>query len=190
MSNKEEINRLIVDCVNNSRKAQEKLFKLYFGKMLYLCLRYHNDRDTAQEVVQEGFIKVFEKISSFDMQGSFEAWIRRIMVNTAIDVIRKNNKMTLVELHDNYKEDLPEDSADELELELEKNRQLAMESIQQLSPAYKMVFNLYYVEDYTHKEIAEELGISEGTSKSNLAKAKMRLKQILEQKNGHNFSLK
>ncbi|MGV3631129.1 MAG: RNA polymerase sigma factor [Bacteroidota bacterium] len=187
MSTKEEINSLIVDCVNNSRKAQEKLFKLFYGKMLYLVLRYHHDRDTAQEVVQEGFIKVFEKMSGFDMQGSFDAWVRRIMVNTAIDFIRRNNKMTLVELNDNYREDFPEDSADELEHELEKNRQLAMESIQELSPAYKMVFNLYYVEDYTHKEIAEELGISEGTSKSNLAKAKIRLKQILEQKNAHNF---
>ncbi len=186
MSTKEEINSLIVGCVNNSRKAQEKLFKLFYGKMLYLCLRYHHDRDTAQEVVQEGFIKVFEKIGTFDMQGSFDAWVRRIMVNTAIDFIRRNNKVALVELQDNYRES-PEDSADELEQEFEKNRRLALESIEQLSPAYKMVFNLYYVEDYTHKEIAEELGISEGTSKSNLAKAKMRLKQILEQKNGHNF---
>lgn len=183
MSNREDINRLIVDCVNNSRKAQERLFKLFYGKMLYLCLRYHHDRDTAQEVVQEGFIKVFEKIGTFDMQGSFEAWIRRIMVNTAIDFIRRNGKMTLVELNENYREALQEGSADEIEAELEKNRQLALESIRELSPAYRTVFNLYYVEEYTHKEIAEELGISEGTSKSNLAKAKMRLKQMMELKN-------
>ncbi|MFN5416567.1 MAG: RNA polymerase sigma factor [Flavobacteriia bacterium] len=186
MSNKEEISQLISDCVNNSRKAQEKLFKLFYGKMLYLCLRYHPDRDTAQEVVQEGFIKVFEKISSFDMQGSIEAWIRRIMVNTAIDLIRKNNKATLVELNDNHKDSFSDQDTEEIEMSFETNQRLALEAIQELSPAYRTVFNLYYVEDLTHKEIAEQLGISEGTSKSNLAKAKMRVKQIIEHKTANN----
>lgn len=186
MSNKEEINTIILDCVQNSRKAQEKLFKLFYGKMLYLCLRYHPDRDTAQEVVQEGFIKVFEKISTFDMQGSIEAWMRRIMVNSSIDLIRKNNKTSFVELNDNHKDAFSEVDSEEKELEFAENQSLALEAIQELSPGYRAVFNLYYVEDLTHREIALKLGISEGTSKSNLAKAKLKIKQIIEQKTANN----
>lgn len=148
--------------------------------MLYLCLRYHKDRDTAQEVVQEGFIKVFEKLNAFDRSGSFEAWIRRVMVNTAIDFIRKQGKHTFVELNENINEQDDDSGFDELSFH--ENSNLALESIQELSPAYRMVFNLYYVEEFSHKEIAQKLGISEGTSKSNLAKAKQRMKSILEEK--------
>lgn len=181
MKNKEELSLILSECAKNSRKAQEKLFKLYYGKMLYLCLRYQNDRDTAQEIVQEGFIKVFEKINLFDMQGSFDAWIRRLMANTAIDYIRKNKKMSFVELNDNHSNQT-EDLEEDFELNFQISSDLALASIQDLSPAYRTVFNLYFVEEYTHKEIAEKLGISEGTSKSNLAKAKQNLKQIIEKK--------
>lgn len=146
--------------------------------MLFVCLRYVNDRDTAQEIVQEGFIKVYDKMSSFDLTGSFDAWIKRVMINTCIDYIRKNNKYNFVELTDSNNSVLDEE--EDFELEYELKRELALESIQKLSPAYKTVFNLYYVDDLSHKEIAEKLGISEGTSKSNLAKAKLRLKQIIE----------
>ncbi len=185
MSSKDEIKAILQACAKNDRKAQEKLFKLFYGKMLYVCLRYTNDRDTAQEIVQEGFIKVFEKISSFDLLGSFDAWIKRVMVNTSIDYLRKNKKHAFTELNDNHSDTFNDEisvMADEIQYEMQ--REMALESIQELSPAYRTVFNLYFVEDYSHKEIAERLGISEGTSKSNLAKAKIRLKQIVARKIG------
>ncbi len=139
MTSKIDINQLISDCINNSRKAQQQLFKLYYGKMLYLCLRYHSDRDTAQEVVQEGFIKVFEKLAMYDPKGSFEGWIRRIMVNTSIDLIRKEKRVRLIDLEDNHSNTLIEDESFD-ELEFEENSKLALACIQELSPGYKAVF--------------------------------------------------
>jgi RNA polymerase sigma factor (sigma-70 family) len=180
--NKVDLNLILTDCACNSRKSQEKLFKLYYGKMLYLCLRYFKDRDTAQEVVQEGFIKVFEKIKMFDKSGSFDSWIGRLMTNTAIDYIRKNKKISFTEITDPITHELYDDEIEDLYEEKQMNAKIALESIQELSPAYRTVFNLFVVEEYTHKEIAEKLGISEGTSKSNLAKAKQNLKNIIEKK--------
>lgn len=149
-----------------------------------VCIRYVKDNDTAQEVLQEGFIKVFEKLKSFDYNGSFEGWIRRIFVNTAIDYIRKSKKNPFLTDDDNdFKlgaENLLEEREDADLFDVKAD--LALEAIQELSPAYKAVFNLYVIEDYSHREIAEILGISEGTSKSNLAKAKMNLQKILESK--------
>lgn len=152
--------------------------------MMGVCIRYVKDNDTAQEVLQEGFIKVFEKLKSFDYNGSFEGWIRRIFVNTAIDYIRKSKKNPFLTDDDNdFKlgaENLLEEREDADLFDVKAD--LALEAIQELSPAYKAVFNLYVIEDYSHREIAEILGISEGTSKSNLAKAKMNLQKILESK--------
>ena len=147
-------------------------------------MRYMNDRDSAQEVLQEGFIKVFEKLGAFDYKGSFEGWIRRIIANTAIDSIRKSKKDPYLTDNDN---DFKLGAEDEIEMREEMEitdikAEIAMEAIQKLSPAYRSVFNLYVLEEYSHKEIAEILGISEGTSKSNLAKAKMNLKKMLSDK--------
>lgn len=143
-----------------------------------------NDRDSAQEVLQEGFIKVFEKLGAFDYKGSFEGWIRRIIANTAIDSIRKSKKDPYLTDNDN---DFKLGAEDEIEMREEMEitdikAEIAMEAIQKLSPAYRAVFNLYVLEEYSHKEIAEILGISEGTSKSNLAKAKMNLQKMLSDK--------
>jgi RNA polymerase sigma-70 factor (ECF subfamily) len=178
---KEQLEEIILGCIGKNRVSQEKLFKLYYGKLMSLCLRYTSDRDTAQEILQEGFIKVFDKLTTFESSGSFDGWIRRIVTNTALDYLRKTKRLNWVEENEvNTKEDF----TNPLEiLEFENNFQLkadvAMEAIQQLSPAYKTVFNLYVIENYSHKEIAEALGISEGTSKSNLAKAKMNLQKII-----------
>ena len=147
-------------------------------------MRYTSDRDTAEEVLQEGFIKIFDKLEAFDYKGSFEGWIRRIMCNTAIDNIRKNKrKPTLTDNENDFKigYENPIIEAEELEF-IGIKAEIALEAINKLSPAYKAVFNLYVMEEYTHKEIGEILGISEGTSKSNLSKAKMNLKQILKEK--------
>lgn len=149
-----------------------------------VCLRYTKDQDTAQEVLQVGFIKVFEKLEHFDFKGSFEGWVRRIIVNTSIDSIRKNKRGPIATDEEYMFNDETSNEQEENDL-IELNSikaEHAMNAIQQLSPAYKTVFNLYVIENYSHKEIAEILGVSEGTSKSNLAKAKQNLKKILNDK--------
>ena len=184
MENKEHLEQIIRGCLENNRRSQETLFKLYYGKMLSVCMRYSNDRDSAEEVLQEGFIKIFDKLDAFDYKGSFEGWMRRIMANTAIDSIRKSKKDPFLTDND---EDFKLGAVDPMvvseELELTGIKaEIAMEAINELSPAYKSVFSLYVFEEYKHKEIAEILGISEGTSKSNLAKAKLNLQKILKEK--------
>lgn len=169
--------------MRNERKSQSDLFKLFYGKMLAVCMRYISDRDSAQDVVQEGFIKIFNKVNVFDFKGSFEGWMRRIFVNTAIDSIRRTKKDVFLTDNDNdfkmqavdFMVDFESDQATELKAEI------ALKAIQKLSPAYRTVFNLYVMEEYSHREIAEMLGISEGTSKSNLAKAKANLQKRLNE---------
>jgi len=181
---KEQLDIIIAGCVKNSRVSQEKLFKLFYGKLMVVCQRYTNDRDSAQDILQEGFIKIFDKISTFENNGSFEGWLRRIVTNTALDYLRKTKKYNWVEENEiNTKEEFIE-PGEELEREstIQLKAEVALEAIQQLSPAYQTVFNLYVMEEYSHKEIAEMLGISEGTSKSNLSKAKMNLQKIIEKK--------
>jgi RNA polymerase sigma factor (sigma-70 family) len=184
VENKEELKLIIEGCLQNNRKSQESLFKLFYGKMLAVCMRYTNDRDKAQGYVQEGFIKVFEKLEKFDYNGSFEGWVRRIMVNNAIDAIRKAKKDHFYTDDDSTFSSLSENPMIEQEEEqtLELKAEMAMEAIQELSPSYRTVFNLYVLENYSHKEIADLLGISEGTSKSNLSKAKFNLQKIIEKK--------
>jgi RNA polymerase sigma factor (sigma-70 family) len=180
----DQIKQIIDGCLRQDRRAQEQLFKLYYGKMLPVCMRYLSDRDTAQEALQEGFIKVFDKLGAYDHKGSFEGWVRRIMANTAIDYLRKAKKNPLLSDNDNdFKSGFhdPLEEMEELEFH-EIKAEMAMEAIQELSPAYRAVFSMYVLEEFSHKEIAERLGISEGTSKSNLAKAKMNLQRILNER--------
>lgn len=184
MENKEKLERIINGCLANDRRAQEELFRLYYGKMLGVCMRYKSDRDSAEEILQEGFIKIFDKLDAFDYKGSFEGWMRRIMANTAIDSIRKSKKDPMLTDNDeDFKlgSENPMVIQEELDL-IELKADVALEAIESLSPAYRSVFNLYVMEDYSHKEIAEILGISEGTSKSNLSKAKANLQKILKEK--------
>ena len=184
MKDIEKLREIVNGCLDDDRRSQEALFKMFYGKMLSVCSRYISDPDTAQEVLQQGFIKVFDKLEVFDFKGSFEGWVRRIIVNTAIDSIRKAKRAPLLKDKDT---DFKMDSTDELEeseaLELtELKASIALKAIEKLSPGYRTVFNLFVIEDYSHKEIAEILNISEGTSKSNLSKAKMNLKKMRENK--------
>lgn len=179
----ERLKDIIARCIEQDRVAQEELFKLLYGKMLGVSLRYTKDRDRAQEVVQQSFIKVFEKLDEFDFRGSFEGWVRRIIVNGSIDAIRKRKRQPFSTdeefvFNDRYSEQSHDIDEDLTAIKAEQ----AMEAIQQLSSAYRTVFNLYVIENYSHKEIASILGISEGTSKSNLAKAKQNLRKILKEK--------
>jgi len=184
VENREKLTAVIEGCLRNERRSQEELFRLYYGKLFPVCLRYTVDRDSAQEILQESFIKIFEKLGAFDYKGSFEGWLRRIVSNTAIDAIRKSKKDPFRTDDDNDFKLGAEDPIivkEEVDLS-ELKGEIAMEATQKLSPAYRTVFNLYVLEDYSHKEIADLLGISEGTSKSNLAKAKMNLQRMLNEK--------
>ncbi|MEJ6505830.1 MAG: RNA polymerase sigma factor [Crocinitomicaceae bacterium] len=177
----EKLKHIVEGCLNNNRRSQETLFQMFYGKMLSVCMRYISDRDTAQEVLQEGFIKVFDKLEGFDFKGSFEGWVRRIIVNTAIDSIRKAKRAPILKDDDNdFKMEASNKIEETEKVELiELKAEIALEAVQKLSPGYRTVFNLFVIEEYSHKEIAEILGISEGTSKSNLSKAKKNLKHIL-----------
>jgi len=184
LENKEHLKLIVEGCVRGERKSQEALFKQLYGKMLVVCYRYINDKDAAQDVLQDGFIKVFDKLGFFDFSGSFEGWVRRIIVNTAIDSIRKSKKNPFLSDQDtDFKQEAVDEMVEKEELEFKTLKaEVALEAISKLSPAYRTVFNLFVLEDFSHREIAEILGINEGTSKSNLAKAKMNLQRILTEK--------
>lgn len=177
MANLEEI---IDKCKAGNSKAQTELYHLFASKMYGVCLRYSKDSTEAEDILQEGFIRVFTKIGQFESKGSFEGWMRRIMVNTALEKFRKNNHLYPVEDLRNFEaSEWSEDtisgiSADDL-----------MRIIQELPPRYRMVFNLYAIEGYSHQEIGDMMKISEGTSKSNLSRARI----ILQKKVIDNFGL-
>lgn len=181
MENKTELREIVDGCVRGKRKFQKILFERFYGKMLGICYRYAKDADEAQDMVQNGFIKVFKKLDVYNFEGSLEGWIRRIMVNTAIDQIRKNKRDPFLIEDDERVKDIHADevSSEEDEFLTKLKAETAIKAISSLSPAYRMVFNMYVIEGFTHKEIAEYLKISEGTSKSNLAKAKQKLRAQL-----------
>ena len=183
MQNK-ELHAHIEGCRRRESKSQRWIFERYYRLMFGVCMRYVSDRDAVQDVVQEGFLKVFTNIEGYTFKGSFEGWIRRIMVNTSIDAIRRRKATGLVlgeeksfeeVVHEGEEYDVVDD---EQEFTV-KDVQTAMAS---LSPMYRAVFNLYVFDNMTHQEIAVKLGISVGTSKSNLAKARRNLRMILIKK--------
>ena len=177
-----QLQQLIKGCLEGDRKAQQAVYTLLYGKMKVVCMRYTRDTDQALDVLQEGFIKVFQNMERYSGAGSFEGWVRRIMVNLSIDRFRKQkndflllNGSTSIEDY----EDVVEDESDVESVDYDFTPEQILEAMQQLSPAYKTVFNLYVFENYTHQDIAEALSISIGTSKSNFAKAKRNMKKIL-----------
>ena len=166
------IDNIIEGCRKRQPKAQQLLYQQYSAKMFGVCLRYAGCREDAEDILHEAFIKIFEKIHQFEGKGSFEGWIRRIMVNTALEKYR--NQYKIININDAAKApDMPsyEDLAEDLTV-----KEL-MQFIQELSPKYRIVFNLYAIEGYSHKEISEMLEISEGTSKSNLSRARVILQE-------------
>jgi RNA polymerase sigma-70 factor (ECF subfamily) len=172
---------IIKGCLKNDRASQKALYEQFYSKMLGVCLRYSKSSDEAKDALHEGFMKVFDSLKNFKATGSFEGWIRRIMVNTAIDHLRKNKQNYLI-VSTVYANEKASNVADEIsddELALHIGKEDILRAIQELTPAYRTVFNLYVIEEYTHKEIAEMLDISEGTSKSNLSKAKFNLRKNL-----------
>ncbi len=168
---------LIKGCLEGDRKMQETLYQRFSPKMYAVCLRYAQQESDAQDLLQEGFIKVFNNLHRFRNEGSFEGWMRRVFVNTAIEHFRKKSAhfISVSEKEENTIEDVDINALDQLAAKD------IIRIIQELSPGYKQVFNLYVVEGYSHKEIGEMLQISEGTSKSQLARAKMILQKKVKQ---------
>ena len=178
-----ELRQHIKGCKNGSRLSQQWVFERYYRLMFGVCLRYTNDTDRVQDMVQEGFLKVFTNIEGYTSKGSFEGWMRRIMVNTAIDAIRKHKADRMDATEDEHLEVLVGVEEEEEETGYEFTVQEILDAMEQLSPSYRAVFNLYVFDNYSHQEIAEKLGISVGASKSNFAKAKRNVRTILLGKN-------
>lgn len=165
---------LINGCLKGDRRIQEELYRRFSPKMYAVCLRYAGNAEEAQDILQEGFIKVFKKLDSFRSEGSFEGWIRRIFVNTAIEHFRRKRYLMPVT-------EKEENTIEGKYLSVLDNLAAAdiMALVQELSPGYRTVFNMYVIEGYSHKEIGDILGISEGTSKSQLSRAKVILQDMV-----------
>jgi RNA polymerase sigma factor (sigma-70 family) len=169
---------LLEGCKNGSPKSQELLYRQFYGYAMSVCLRYTRSRDEALEILNDGFIKVFNHVDTIDPTKPFKNWLRRVMVNTALDFYRQNHKHYY---HDDIENAhyLKDNSAD---AQSEINYQELIDLIQQLSPGYRTVFNLFVIDGYSHEEIGKMLGISEGTSKSNLARARLNLREMLSKR--------
>ncbi|HEY4196380.1 MAG TPA: RNA polymerase sigma factor, partial [Mucilaginibacter sp.] len=176
MNTDTNLSRMWEGCLQNDRKQQELLYKTLAPKMMAVCMRYANDRDEAQDILQEGFIKMFNNVHKYRGDGNLEGWIRRIMVHTAISRYRKLKPMVLVEdMSENPVHAAATQNANNLELKD------LLKLIQQLPQVYRSVFNLYAVEGYSHQEIGNTLGISELLSRTTLYRARNILKEKLMQ---------
>jgi len=172
LEHKYTIDTLVNKCKAGDRKAQEMLYKQFAAKMLGVCMRYATDRMEAEDMLQNGFIRVFQKMNDYRGEGSFEGWVRRIMVHSSIEYYRKHHKMMQAVDMD----EVDEPSVNPMAMaNLDAKDLIAL--IQQLAPGYRMVFNLYAIEGYSHKEIGEIMNITEGASKSQLSRARTILKE-------------
>lgn len=167
------LKQLIQKCKKGDIASQSEVYQLFAGKLYPVSLKYSRTQQEAEDNLQEAFITIFKKIKQFEYKGSFEGWMKRIVINTALQTYRKKKVLNLVE--DNYLEEV-EVEIDESSITLE----FLLRIIQELPERYRMVFNLYVLDGYSHKEIAQMLGIAEGTSKSNLSRARLILKEKIE----------
>ena len=171
---------LVIECVKGNPRAQRMLFDRFSSKMLGVCLRYAKDSEQADDILQDGFVKVFTKLKDFKNAGSLEGWIRRVMVNTALDQILKNGKT------------LGDVSVEDVQYKIENNDHIAerlmaedlLKLINSMPDGYKVVFNMFAIEGYTHNEIADTLGISESTSKSQYSRARAYLRERISVADG------
>ena len=176
--NKINIQLIIEGCKRGNRNSQRILFEQYAGYGMSICLRYAKNREEAEEILNNGFLKTLNKIEQYDTQYPFQVWLRKIMINTAVDYHRANkNQLTFLELQPNNSK-----SVEDTPMPMLSPNEDVLPILQQLSPAYRMVFNLSVMEGYKHDEIAEMLGISAGASRSNLARAKEKLRAIVQKK--------
>ncbi len=178
-------NQLVERCRENDLVAQRKLYDTHHPVMLAVCMRYTNDKEEAQDVLQEGFIKVFKNIHRYEGKGSLQGWIRKIMVNTALEHYRKNKKRQADVSIDQTTLMMPSVNTTLDEIQAKD----IMAFIQRLPAGYRMVFNLYAIEGYSHEEIAEQLGISVNTSYSQYHRARGLLKKALTSEKKTNTKL-
>lgn len=178
-----DIKNIIKGCLAGDRRDQELLYRRHSSKLYAVCLQYSGNDEEARDILQEGFIKIFENLKNYKHEGSFEGWMRRIVVNTALEKFRSRHNLFRVDDIDNISEPEAEpDTEDYSGLEAVD----LLYIIRELPPKYRMVFNLYAIEGYSHKEIGGMLNISEGTSKSNLSRARI----ILQRKVGSYTGIK
>lgn len=174
MSARVDEKEIIQACLKNSRQAQEALYRLHASKMFHICLSYTGDRDTAKDILQESFIKVFKNITAYNSANSLEGWIRKIVTNTAIDFYRKEKRLR-------YFEETSEPTHGQVGLPanqyIKLNTDYVLQHIKRLPEGARLVFHMFAVEGYSHKEIAGKLNISEGTSKSQFNRARTLLQE-------------
>ncbi len=174
-NNQQDLSVLIRGCKKGNRRSQQLLYQQYYGLAMAICLRYCNNYDRAVEVVNDGFLKIFTKLDKYNPDKSFKGWVRRIMINSAIDHYRKEQKHTALNTQEHY------EAASFAPTVIQKMTYDEMiHQIQLLSPSYRAVFNMYVIDGYKHQEISELLKISIGTSKSNLSRARKQLQKALK----------
>lgn len=170
-----KLDNIIEKCKKGNREAGEQLYKMFSAKMFAVCIHYSKDRAEAEDNLQDGFIKVFEAIGQYAGKGSFEGWMKRIFINIALEKYRKNRSIQLVE-------EFPDiEDTDVYDDDIHIPGEVLCEFVEQLPERYRLVFNLYVAEELQHKQIAAQTGISEGTSKSNLARAREILKRKVKE---------
>jgi RNA polymerase sigma-70 factor (ECF subfamily) len=167
------LNRLIENCKKNDTKAQSELYKLFSSKLFAICLKYSRNYAEAEDNLQDAFLTIFKKIEQYKNKGSFEGWLKRITINTALQRYRNEKVFDIIN----------ENTIEDVELEVDEDSisiDYLLQIIQELPDRYRLVFNLYVLDGYSHKDIANMLDINIGTSKSNLARARQILKQTIE----------
>lgn len=167
------LEQLIRNCKKNETKAQSQLYKLYSGKLFSICLKYSRNYAEAEDNLQDSFMTIFNKIDQYNNKGSFEGWLKRITINTALQRYRKKGVFSIIN-EENIKDVSVEIEDEEIGIDF------LLKIIQELPDRYRLVFNLYVLDGYSHKEISKMLNISTGTTKSNLARARLILKQKIE----------
>lgn len=168
--------KLIEGCIKGKQKARRELFRRYRSILLGICLRYSRDKSEAEDILLEGFMQIYSKIGSFNGTGSFEGWMKKVMIHTAIDYFRKNRKENFHENIDDYQEV----TSTEIDVFNNLSAKEILGYIQAMPQGYRITFNLFAIEGYSHKEIAEKFNISESTSKSQVRKARMWLMKKLD----------
>lgn len=170
-----DLEELIIKCKKQDKKAQETLYRMFSSKFFVLCLKYASSYDQAKDSLHDGFIKIFQNISKYNEKGSFEGWMTRVIINNALREYQ--NKSIFITIEEDYF------GEEKLEIALEEEKlsfDYLMKLIQELPSQYRVVFNLYAMDGYSHKEISKSLNISVGTSKSNLARARKKLQESIK----------
>lgn len=176
---------LIRGCVRGSEQHFHFVYDKYYGRLFSICRRYARDRDEARDMLQEGFIRIFKSIAQFKGEGSFEGWMKRVMVTSCINYYQKYNSKHMLEFFDHLEMTTSENGNGYHETTMpdfavKQNAEALLKLIQKLPPAYRMIFNLHVIDGFSHHEIAEKLGITESTSRSNLLKARKKLMHMIQ----------